>query len=85
MGLRELSADERGALRLATKTGTHPARPDDYSADATRWSVEQSLRVLGVRHVDVLLVHDPRHDADWAQVMGSGGALEALEGLKDEG
>jgi D-threo-aldose 1-dehydrogenase len=85
LGLRELSADERGALRLATKTGTHPARRHDYSADATRWSVEQSLRVLGVPRVDVLLVHDPRQDADWAQVMGNGGALEALEGLKDEG
>jgi D-threo-aldose 1-dehydrogenase len=85
LGLRELSAEERGALRLATKTGTHPDRRHDYSADATRWSVEQSLGVLGVPHVDVLLVHDPRHDEDWAQVRGAGGALEALQRLKDEG
>src|SRR5579862_4576441 len=46
-------------LFLSTKTGTHPARRGDYSAEGTRWSVENSLRLLGVSSVDLVLVHDP--------------------------
>ena len=82
LALRELTKDERGRLRVATKAGTHPERPYRYDGDSIRWSVEQSLRVLATDRVDVLLVHDPRTDAEMDQVMAPGGALEALEGLK---
>ena len=33
---------------LSTKTGTHPSRRYDYSAEATRWSVRNSLDLLGL-------------------------------------
>jgi aryl-alcohol dehydrogenase-like predicted oxidoreductase len=85
LGLRELAPAERASLRIATKTGTHPQRPHRYDADSTRWSVDESLRVLFTDHVDVLLVHDPRSDDDMDAALGSGGALEALERLKAEG
>lgn len=82
LALRELSKEERGRLRVATKAGTHPERPFRYNGDSIRWSVEQSLRVLFTDRVDVLLVHDPRTDLEMDQIMAAGGALEALEGLK---
>lgn len=69
-------------LLISTKTGTHPSRPYDYSGEATRWSVENSLRLLGVEQVDMVLVHDP---PSMEPVMASGGALETLEQLRGEG
>ncbi|MDQ3701379.1 MAG: aldo/keto reductase, partial [Chloroflexota bacterium] len=85
LGLRELSPVVRATLHVATKTGTHPDRPHQYSADATRWTVDHSLGRLFADHVDVLLVHDPRSDDDMDEVMQPGGALEALEALKAQG
>jgi aryl-alcohol dehydrogenase-like predicted oxidoreductase len=70
---------------LSTKTGTHPLRRGDYSAAGTRWSVENSLRLLGVPAVDLLLLHDPRSEADLEQALGPGGAVEELERMKGEG
>jgi D-threo-aldose 1-dehydrogenase len=72
-------------LYLSTKTGTHPARRGDYSAEGTRWSVENSLRLLGVDYVDCLLLHDPRSDAELEQALGPGGAVAELERMKQEG
>lgn len=72
-------------LLLSTKMGTHPARRGDYSAEGARWSVENSLRLMGVDMVDCLLIHDPRSDAELEQALGPGGAVEALERMKAEG
>jgi aryl-alcohol dehydrogenase-like predicted oxidoreductase len=71
----------RESLVLSTKTGTHPARRQDYSWDATMWSVEESLRLLKTDYIDLLLVHDPR---DIGPVFAPRGALEALEHLKEQ-
>jgi aryl-alcohol dehydrogenase-like predicted oxidoreductase len=70
------------ALYLSTKTGTHPSRRGDYSAEGTRWSVENSLRLLGVDSVDLVLVHDPE---SMAPVLAPNGALDTLEALRGEG
>ncbi|HEY8744686.1 MAG TPA: aldo/keto reductase [Chloroflexota bacterium] len=72
-------------LYLSTKMGTHPDRRGDYSAAGARWSVENSLRVLGVDAVDCLLIHDPRSDAELEQALGPGGAVDELERMKQEG
>ncbi|HEX2516035.1 MAG TPA: aldo/keto reductase [Chloroflexota bacterium] len=72
-------------LYLSTKTGTHPQRRGDYSAEGTRWSVENSLRLLGVPGVDLLLLHDPRSEADLEQALAPGGAVEELQRMKGEG
>ncbi len=77
-----LAGGWRDKVRLATKAGTHPARSGDYSEAAVSWTVEQSLRVLDVRMIDVLLVHDPD---DMAPVMARNGAVDALERLKAQG
>jgi D-threo-aldose 1-dehydrogenase len=53
----------------------------DYSAVATRRSLEESLERLGLDHVDVLLVHDPDdHESDALD-----GALPELVRMRDEG
>lgn len=72
-------------LYLSTKMGTHPARRGDYSAEGARWSVENSLRLLGVDAVDCLLIHDPRSEAELEQALGLGGAVEELERMRDAG
>jgi aryl-alcohol dehydrogenase-like predicted oxidoreductase len=70
---------------LSTKTGTHPQRRGDYTAAGTRWSVENSMRLLGVDSLDLVLVHDPRSEAELGQALGPGGAVDELERMKTEG
>jgi aryl-alcohol dehydrogenase-like predicted oxidoreductase len=67
---------------ISTKTGTHPDRRGDYSAEATRWSVENSLSRLGLDSVDLVLVHDPE---SMEPVLAQGGAVDELERMRDEG
>ena len=69
---------------ISSKVGTHPSRPGDYSADAARWTVDNSLKVLGVDYLDLCHLHEPEpHNLD--QALGPGGALEALVDLKAQG
>lgn len=71
-------------LHLCTKVGMHPARPGDYSAATARWSVDESLRRLGVSSVDLVQVH--AMDAiDMDAVLGPGGAVAELERMREEG
>jgi aryl-alcohol dehydrogenase-like predicted oxidoreductase len=77
-----LEGVDRKSLVISTKTGTHPSRRQDYSWDATMWSVENSLKMLKTDYIDLLLVHDPR---DIEPVFAPRGALEALEQLKEQG
>jgi aryl-alcohol dehydrogenase-like predicted oxidoreductase len=81
LALRALGGPPAG-LFLSTKTGTHPTRPYDYSGEATRWSVENSLALLGVESVDMVLVHDPR---SMDPVLAAGGAVTVLEQMRAEG
>src|SRR5206468_3235403 len=81
VALKSLGGRPTGLL-LSTKAGTHPAVRGDYSTAAIRWSVENSLRLLGVSSVDLLLVHDPE---TMDPVLAVGGALEALEQMRGEG
>ena len=67
---------------LSTKTGTHPDHLGDYSAETTRWSVDNSLSLLGVDSVDLVLVHDPK---SMEPVLAKGGAVDELMRMKDEG
>lgn len=72
----------RDSYHLSTKTGTHPLRRGDYSRDGTLWSIENSLKLLGVDYMDLLLIHDPH---DIAPALAPGGALDTLEELKAQG
>jgi len=53
----------------------------DYSADATKRSIESSLKRLGVDRIDIVFVHDP--DNHYREALD--GALPALSQLRDEG
>jgi aryl-alcohol dehydrogenase-like predicted oxidoreductase len=73
-----------GGLHVCTKVGMHPARHGDYSGAAARWSVEESLKILGLGSVDLVQVH--ALDAiDMAAVLGPQGAVAELERMRDEG
>jgi len=72
----------RDRVVLATKVGSHPAHPGDMTGAAATWVIEQSLEVIGTGFIDVALVHDP---AAMDPVLEAGGAVAALERLKEEG
>ena len=72
----------RDRAYLETKVGTHPSRRRDYSAHATRWSVENSLRQLKTDYLDAVLIHDP---GDIECPLAPGHALDELLELKDRG
>ncbi|MFH1007630.1 MAG: aldo/keto reductase [Candidatus Latescibacterota bacterium] len=72
----------REKVYLQTKTGTHPDRKFDYSAEATRWSVENSLKMLKTDVLDSVLIHDPD---DIEDPLGAGRALEELLKMREEG
>lgn len=72
----------RDKVFLQTKTGTHPSRRGDYSAEGTRWSVENSLRLLKTDCLDAVLIHDP---PDIADPLGPGRCLDELLRMKDAG
>jgi aryl-alcohol dehydrogenase-like predicted oxidoreductase len=72
----------RKEIYLQTKTGTHPSRRFDYSAEATRWSVANSLRLLRTDYLDAVLIHDP---PDIEIPLATGNALDELLKMKQEG
>ena len=72
----------RDRVVLATKVGSHPGHPGDMSGHAATWVIEQSLEIIGTEHIDVALVHDP---STMGPVLEKGGAVAALERLKEEG
>jgi D-threo-aldose 1-dehydrogenase len=78
---------ERGGLPRDVVLATKADR-DRYSnrfdgAQARR-SVEQSLASLGVDRLQVVYLHDAEY-CDEAEVLGPGGALDALRDLRDRG
>ena len=79
---KALAGVDRSSYYMQTKVGPHPARPKDFSAEATRWSVEQSLQSLRVDYLDAVLVHDP---PDIADPLAPGRAFDELQKMKEEG
>lgn len=63
---------------------------NDYSADATLRSIEQSLGRLGIDRIEIVFVHDVAQDFygdEWLSVFETArkGAFRALDRLRDEG
>ena len=85
LGLRALSAAEAALVHVSTKVGWHPERPCQYDAGSVHWSLEQSFRKLHRDRLAIVFIHDPQTDAHMDQMLGPGGAVEALEGLKQQG
>jgi aryl-alcohol dehydrogenase-like predicted oxidoreductase len=85
LALKQIGGRPTG-LFISTKCGTHPRYRGDYSAAATRWTVENSLRVMGVDSVDILFIQTPSaYLASLEPVLTSGGTLDELERMRDEG
>ncbi|MBT5138011.1 MAG: aldo/keto reductase [Acidimicrobiaceae bacterium] len=76
--LTDFLADHRSDVFLATKTGSRTA------SDA-RAELEVSLNRLGVRHVDLIQLHNLVEEAEWLTAFSPGGAVEALFKARDEG
>ncbi|MFF3559644.1 aldo/keto reductase [Streptomyces sp. NPDC002574] len=80
-----LAATGRRTFRLSTKVGWaigegRPPRPA-FGADDVRRGLEDSMRRLGVDHIDVVHVHDPDDHLDEAVTR----TVPALVRLRDEG
>lgn len=76
-------------LILSTKLGGRPQPFDQRDKSALKRSVEESLRLLGRDHVDILYIHEPDRPAqfDWwtDPVRYHGPVIEALADLKQAG
>jgi len=77
-----LEGGYREAIYLQTKIGTHPLRRGDYTAEATKWSVGNSLKLLKTDYLDSVLIHDPD---DIEDPLGPGRCLDTLLRMKEEG
>jgi len=85
VALHALTPAERQGLFVSSKVGAHPDRAKGYDADSVRWSLERSLQKLYTDHLDIVFIHDPENDGHMDQMLGPGGAVEALEALKTQG
>ena len=77
----------RGSYVLQTKVGDdgpHNGGHPPFSRAGVRASVEHSLKVLGVPHIDSLLLHDPYAD-ELDAFLATGGGMEAVRELKSAG
>jgi D-threo-aldose 1-dehydrogenase len=68
---------------LATKVDPDP-RTGDFSGKRVRASLAESMRRLGLDHIQLLHLHDPER-ITFAEATAPGGPVEALAELKREG
>ncbi len=80
--LREMGGLPEGAV-LATKAD-RDLTSGDFSGEQMRRSAERSLKLLGLEKLQLLYLHDPEHES-FEHMMSSGGPIEVLVGLREEG
>lgn len=56
-----------------------------FDAGEARRSLEESLTAMGVESVDILHLHDPEHASELGPVVRSGGAIDELFKMRDQG
>ncbi|KAG2187682.1 hypothetical protein INT44_005372 [Umbelopsis vinacea] len=76
----------RSSYYIATKCGRYgyTTKDFDYSAARTRESVQESLKRMKTSYLDVVYCHDVEF-VPFENIVGEGGALEALYDLKSQG
>ena len=80
--LKEMGGLPDGVV-LATKADRDLAT-GDFSGEQMRRSVERSLDLLGLDRLQLCYLHDPEHET-FEHMMASGGPVEVLTDLKEEG
>ncbi|KSB89115.1 D-threo-aldose 1-dehydrogenase [Caulobacter vibrioides] len=88
--VEDVSARDLGEKGEVFKHGRPNRIVNDYSADATLRSIEDSLERLKTDHIDIAFVHDVAQDFygdEWLDVFETArkGAFRALDRLRDEG
>lgn len=84
IALQELGGLPCGCV-LATKAD-RDLRTGDFSGEQTKRSIERSLRLLGVDHLQIVYLHDPEFaTTSFENMMAPGGAVDVLQRCKDEG
>lgn len=81
MALRE-GVIRRDEVIITGRVCCHGTDPWLYTADRVAATVEAQLELLGIDRLDGVLVHDPQ---DFDAVMASGGVLDGLHRLKEQG
>lgn len=79
---------ERGGLPQGFVLSTKLDREMEtgrFDAARARQSVEESLKVLSLDRLPVLHLHDPEHSRDLDEITRSGGAIDELFKMKEEG
>ena len=79
---------ERGGLPEGFVLSTKLDRDMDtgrFDGARARRSFEESLKALGLDRVQMLHLHDPEHALDMTEITRTGGALDVLFQLKEEG
>ncbi len=56
-----------------------------FNADRARQSLEESLAALGIDRVQILHLHDPEYARDLSEITRTGGALDEMFRIKEEG
>lgn len=88
--VEDVSARDLGEKGEVFKYGRPNRIVNDYSADASLRSIEDSLKRLNTDHIDIAFVHDVAQDFygdEWLGVFETArkGAFRALDRLRDEG
>lgn len=80
--LRELGGLPRDHV-LSTKVDRN-AQTGDFSGEQTKRSLERSLELLGMDHLQIVLLHDPEYST-WEHVTQRDGAVDVLRDYKEQG
>lgn len=88
--IEDVSARDLGEKGQVFKYGRPNRIVNDYSADATLRSIEDSLKRLKTDRIEIAFVHDVAQDFygdEWLSIFESArkGAFKALDRLRDEG
>ena len=85
LALQGLTRSEQKGLVVSTKAGREPDNRRVFDAESVRRSVDRSLRLLHRDYLDILYLHDPKTDEHMGEMLRVGGAVEALEELRESG
>lgn len=81
--------DLTSPLIVTTKLGGRPTPFNPQDADGLRASVQESLRLLGREHIDILMIHEPDRPQQYPWWTSydplDGPVLEVLDSLKQAG